>query len=48
MFNEELSTILEMRIKGYSITQISMELVLSESTVKRRISKIKHKIKKVI
>lgn len=48
MFNEELSTILKMRIEGYSIIQISMKLNISESTVNRRINKIKKKIKKVI
>jgi DNA-binding NarL/FixJ family response regulator len=48
MFNEEMSSILKMRIKGYSIVQISMELKLSESTVNRRIKQIKRKIKKVI
>jgi len=48
MFNEELSNILRLRIKGYSIIQISMELHISESTVKRRLSKIKKKIAKIL
>lgn len=48
MLNEELSKILELRIKGYSITQISMMLNLSERTVDRRIRLIKNKIKKVL
>lgn len=48
MFNEELSSILELKIKGYSIIQISMELHISESTVKRRLNKIKKKIAKVL
>ena len=48
MFNDELSNILKLRIKGYSIIQISMELHISESTVKRRLSKIKKKIAKVL
>lgn len=48
MFNKEMSDILKMRIEGYSIIQISMELKLSESTVNRRIKQIKRKIKKVI
>lgn len=48
MFNEELAKILKLRIKGYSITQISMKLNLSERTVDRRIRTIKNKIKKVL
>ena len=48
MLNEELSQILEMKIKGYSITKIAMELCLSESTINRRIKKLKKKIMKVI
>jgi DNA-binding NarL/FixJ family response regulator len=44
MLNEELSKILEMKIKGCSIIEISMKLNLSESTVKRRINKLKKKI----
>lgn len=48
MFNEELSKILEYRIKNYSITEIALKLNLSESTVSRRIKEIKNKIVKVI
>jgi DNA-binding Lrp family transcriptional regulator len=48
MFNEELSKILEYRIKNYSITEIALNLNLSESTVSRRIKEIKNKIVKVI
>jgi len=48
MLNEELSQILEMKIKGYSITRISMELHISERTVSRRIRQLKKKIMKVI
>ena len=48
MLNEELSQILEMKIKGYSITRISMELHISERTVSRRIRQLKKKIVKVI
>lgn len=48
MFNEELSKILEYRIKNYSITEIALKLNLSESTVSRRIKEIKNKIMKVI
>lgn len=46
MLNEELSKILEMRIKGYSIVQMSMKLNLSERTVSRRIKELENKIKK--
>lgn len=48
MLNEELSQILEMKIKGYSITQISMKLNISERTTNRRIKELKRKIKRVI
>lgn len=48
MLNEEMSKILEMKIKGYSIVQISMELNISESTVSRRIKLLKKKIMRVL
>lgn len=48
MLNEELSKILEMKIKGYSITKMSMELNMSESSINRRIKELKKKIMKVI
>ena len=48
MLNEELAKILEMRIKGYSITQMALELNLSEPTINRRIKELKKKIKRVI
>ena len=48
MLNEELSTILEMKIKGCSIIEISMKLNLSERTVNRRINKLKKKIIRVL
>lgn len=48
MFNEELSKILEMKIKGYSRVQIADKLHLSERTLDRRIKKIKNKILKVL
>lgn len=48
MLNEELSRILEMKIKGYSITQISMELNISERTTNRRVKELKKKIMRVI
>lgn len=48
MLNDELSKILEMKIKGYSNVQIAMTLNLSEITVSRRIKVLKKKIMKVI
>ena len=48
MLNEELSQILEMKIKGYSVIQISMKLNISERTVNRRVKKLKQKIMRVI
>ena len=48
MLNDELSKILEMKIKGCSIVQMSMELNISERTVSRRIDKLKKKITKLL
>ena len=48
MLNDELSQILEMKIKKYSITQISMKLNISERTTNRRIKELKKKIMRVI
>lgn len=48
MLNEELSKILEMKIKGYSITKMSMQLNMSESSINRRIKQLKKKIMKII
>ena len=48
MLNDELKQILEMKIKGYSITKMSMELNMSESSINRRIKQLKKKIMKVI
>lgn len=48
MLNEELSQILEMKIKGYSITKMGIELNMSESSVNRRIKDLKKKIMKII
>lgn len=48
MLNEEMSKILELKIKGYSITKISLEMNMSESTVSRRIKQLKKKIMKII
>lgn len=48
MLNEELIKIFELKIKNYSIVQISTKLNLSESTINRRIKELKKKIMKVI
>lgn len=48
MLNEELSKILEMKIKNKSIVEMSMELNLSESTISRRVDKLKKKIMRVL
>lgn len=48
MLNDELSKILEMKIKGCSIIEISMKLNISERTVSRRVDKLKKKILRVL
>lgn len=48
MLNEEMSKILEMKIKNKSIVEMSMELNVSESTISRRIDKLKKKIMRVL
>lgn len=48
MLNDELSKILEMKIKGESIVAISLALNLSVSTVNRRVNTLKKKIRKII
>lgn len=48
MLNEEMSKIFEMKIKGYSITKMSMELNMSESSISRRIKQLKKKLMKII
>lgn len=48
LLNDELSKIFEMKIKGYSIIQISMELNISERTANRRIKELKKKINRVL
>lgn len=40
--------ILDMRLLNYSITQIAMEMNMSDRTVNRNIKKIKDKIKRVL
>lgn len=46
--SEEEEKILDMRLLEYSITQISLKLDMSESTVNRRLKRIKNKIKRVM
>ena len=48
MLTDELKTIFEMKIKGYSNTEIYMKLNLSEASFYRRLKKLKKKIMKVI
>lgn len=48
MLNEEMSKILEMKIQNKSIVQMSMELNVSESTISRRVEKLKKKIMRVL
>lgn len=48
MLDEELTKILEMKIKNYSITKMSIELNMSVSSVNRRIKRLKKKIMKLL
>lgn len=48
MLNDELKQIFEMKIKGYSIIHIAIEMHMSERTINRRIKELKKKIMKVI
>lgn len=48
MLDDELSKILEMKIKNYSITKMSIELNMSVSSVNRRIKRLKKKIMKLL
>lgn len=48
MLNEEMTLILEMKIKGYSITKMSVELNMSEASINRRVKELKRKIMKII
>lgn len=48
MLNDEFIKIFEMKIKGYSITKISMEMNMSERTINRRIKELKKKIIRVL
>lgn len=48
MLNDELSKILELKIKKYSNVQIAMKLNLSERTLSRRIKELKRKMMRVL
>ncbi len=48
LLNDELSKILEMKIKNCSIVEISMKLNISERTANRRVKELKKKIMKVL
>lgn len=48
MLNEELTKILEMKIKGEYNSKIAQEMIMSERTLSRRIEKLKKKIKRVL
>lgn len=48
MLNEEMSKILEYKIKGYTDIEIAFKLHISERTLARRKAKLKKKIDKVI
>lgn len=48
MLNEEYQKLLEYKIKGYSITKMSMLLNMSEANVSVMVKKLKNKIKRII
>ena len=48
MLNDELSQILEMKIKNESNTKIAMTLHISDRTLSRRIKELKKKIMRVL
>ena len=48
MLDDELAKILEMKIKNYSITKMSLELNMSISSINRRIKRLKKKIMKLM
>ena len=48
MLNEEYQKLLEYKIKGYSITKMSMLLNTSEANVSVMVNKLKKKIKRII
>lgn len=48
MLDDELAKILEMKIKNYSITKMSLELNMSISSINRRVKKLKKKIMRLL
>lgn len=48
MLNEEYQKLLEYKIKGYSITKMSMLLNTSEANISVMVKKLKNKIKRII
>lgn len=48
MLDDELSKLLEYKIKGYSITKIALLLNISNATVSRRTKKLINRIKKIL
>ena len=46
--DDDLAKVLKMKIKGYTITKMALELHLSERTINRRVKKLKKMIKRVI
>lgn len=47
-FTPEEQSVFDLRVRDYSITQISLKLNLSERTVNRRLKEIKRKIYKAL
>ena len=47
-FTEDERKVFDLRVKGKSITEISLDLCMAEATVNRRIKAIKRKIYKVL
>lgn len=48
MLNEEFAKLLELKIKGYSRIEISLELHWSEAKVDKKIKELKEKITKLL
>lgn len=48
MLNEEYQKLLEYKIKGYSITKMSMLLNTSEANISVMVKKLKKKISKIL
>lgn len=46
-FTDDETKVFEMLTKGRAITEIALQMCVSESTIDRKIRKIKHKILKI-